>query len=227
VNIQVDWPELDSVEAWFHAPAARPRGSAFLLAHGSGADPTSEFMLAMAVGLAARGFPTLTFRYAYMELAKRAGKPRPPDAREKLEHVHLLALERLRELAPRARPILAGKSLGGRIASIVASKGADARGLVLLGYPLHPPGEPRRQRSEHFPAICQPALFLQGTRDEFCELGLLRKALSTFGGRATLSVVDQADHSFEVPAGAGRTRAEVHADLLDRVDRWEREVFPE
>jgi predicted alpha/beta-hydrolase family hydrolase len=98
---------------------------------------------------------------------------------------------------------------------------------VLYGYPLHPPGRPEKLRHEHFPAIAQPALFLQGTRDEFAELGLLRNALARFGGRATLEVVEDADHGFAVRRRSGKTDEEVRAALHARVSEWERETFPE
>ena len=101
-----------------------------------------------------------------------------------------------------------------------AAKGADARGLVFFGYPLHPPREPHRCRSEHFPAICQPALFLQGTRDEFAELPLLRTALARFGGQATLEVVEGADHGFAVLKSSGRTRTDVYDEVVRTFLGW-------
>jgi predicted alpha/beta-hydrolase family hydrolase len=231
IAIPIEHPELESVSATAHAPdgAAREREAAVLLAHGAGAPPSSPFLRAMALGLAARGFPVLAFHYPYMQLNARDGKRRGPDRAPVLEAVHSAALAVLEQHFGRRsrRPLLAGKSLGGRIGTHLAAKGADCAGLVLFGYPLHPPGRPERVRSEHFPAIVQPALFLQGTRDALCDLELLRPALRTWGGKATLAVIEGADHGFSVPKHSGRTDAEIREELLGRVAAWESETFPE
>jgi len=162
-----------------------------------------------------------------MERAVREGRRLPPDRAPLLEAAHAAALAELERRVPgRPHVLLAGKSLGGRMGTHLAAKGADCAGLVLLGYPLHPAGKPERERSEHFPAIVQPALFLQGSRDALCDLELLRPALERFGGRATLRVIDRADHSFAVPRRTGRTAEDVRAELLAQVDAWERATFP-
>ena len=219
--------EVDRVTALWDRPAGRARGRSVLLAHGSGADMRAPFLESMAVGLCARGFAVLRFRYPYMERMAREGRRRPPDRAPVLEAAHAAVLAHLLEREDGRRPILAGKSLGGRMSTHLAAKGADAAGLVLFGYPLHPPRRTERRRSEHFPALVQPALFLQGTRDELCDLSLLREALGTYGGQATLEVVEGADHGFDVLIRSGRTRAQVQAQLLDAVDRWERPTFPD
>jgi predicted alpha/beta-hydrolase family hydrolase len=186
----------------------------------------SAFLESVAHGLVARGFPVLRFQYAYRERAEREGKNKPPDATPLLERAHAAAFAELERRAPAKRLLLAGKSMGGRIGTHLAAKGWAAAGLVLFGYPLHPPRRPERERSEHFAAVVQPALFLQGTRDALCDLALLRRALARYGGRATVEVVDDADHGFHVRKSSGRTDAEVLEALLARVDRWERETFP-
>lgn len=207
-------------------PTAAARGSAILLAHGAGFSMDAPWMETVALGLAARGFPVLRFNYPYKERARRLGHDVPPDRAEVLERAHAIALEALAERAQARRLLLAGKSMGGRIATHLAAKGERCAGLVLFGYPLHPPKQPHKTRSEHFPAIAQPALFLQGARDEFAELELLRAALARYGGRATLEVIADADHGFHVPKRGGRSDDEVRAFLLDRVARWEEETFP-
>jgi hypothetical protein len=184
-------------------------------------------MEAFAQGLAARGFPVMRFDYPYRERSRASGRAHPPDRQAVLEEAHALALAVLAEHAPGQRLLLAGKSLGGRISTYLAAKGERCAGLVLFGYPLHPPGQPAKTRSEHLPTIAQPALFLQGTRDEFADLTLLRSALARYGGRATLEVIEGADHGFHVSKSSGRTDDEVRELLLDRVARWERESFPE
>jgi len=204
---------------------AAPR-SAVLLANGAGFHMDAPWMAAAALGLVERGFEVLRFNYLYRERALRLGHEKPPDRTPVLEEAHVAALVALRERACGRRILLAGKSLGGRISTHLAAKGEECAGLVLFGYPLYPPGQPSRARSEHFPTIAQPALFLQGTRDEFADLELLRAALARYGGRATLHVVEHADHGFHVPKRSGRTDDDVRAELLDRVVRWEDETFP-
>lgn len=226
LSLPVPHPRVERVAAVFNAPRGPRRGRAVLLAHGSGADMHSEFLAAMARGLADLGFGVLRFRYPYMELAARDGTRRPPDAIALLEAAHGAALSALVHMEPGERPLLAGKSLGGRIGTHLAAKGAETSGLVLLGYPLHPAGRPERERSDHFPALVQPALFVQGTRDALCELPRLRRALTHYGGQPTLALIEGADHSFEVLARSGRNRSEVLASILERIDAWERRTFP-
>lgn len=223
LSIPVEHPRVEAVSALLDEPQGEPRASAFLLAHGAGSHMEHPGVAALAAGLVARGFPVLRFDYAYRERARREGRTLAPDRRERLEHVHERARAELERRAGGRRLILAGRSMGGRIGSHLAAAGAPCAGLVLVGYPLHPPGRPEQRRDEHFAAIVQPALFLQGTRDELCDLDLLRESLRRYGGRATLEVVEGADHGFHVPRASGRT--DVREALLERIDRWERESF--
>lgn len=225
-SLPVDHPHVESVAAIFDEPAAGARRSAFLLAHGAGSHMEHPSLAGLAAGLVARGFAVLRFDYAYRERSRRAGRALPPDRRERLEEVHERARAELERRVPGRGLILAGRSMGGRIGSHLAATGAACAGLVLVGYPLHPPRQPERRRDEHFAAIAQPALFLQGTRDELCDLALLEESLRKYGGRATLEVIADADHGFHVPRASGRTDAEVQEFLLDRIARWERETFP-
>jgi len=207
-------------------PAHGERDSALLLAHGAGYHMDSPWMVALGAGLAARGFAVMRFNYPYRERALREGKGGPPDRTAVLEEAHCAARAALAERVGGKRILLAGKSLGARLATLVAAKGEPCAGLVLFGYPLHPPKQPAKLRSEHFPALAQPALFLQGTRDDFAELELMRAALAKYGGRATLEVIDGADHGFTVLKRSGRTSEDVFAGLMERVARWEEEEFP-
>jgi predicted alpha/beta-hydrolase family hydrolase len=225
-SITLDLGELGSVGARFDR-AARPRSSAILLAHGAGLDMESPWMSAMASALVERGFDVLRFRYPYMQRAVGAGHPIPPDRTPVLEQAHEAALAELRRLCPQRRWLLAGKSLGGRIATHIAAKGADCAGLVLLGYPLHPPREPERERSEHFGTLAQPALFLQGTRDEFGTPQELARALRRYGGRATLSPIEGGNHSFELPAAAHEPLETVLGEVGQRVAAWDSATWPD
>ena len=216
----------ETLSAQYDLPEREPRASAVLLANGAGYDMDAPWMTRAALGLVERGFPVLRFNYLYRERSLREGRDKPPDRTAILEEAHAAALAALAERAGTRRLILAGKSLGGRMSTHLAAKGERCAGLVLFGYPLHPPGQPEKLRSEHFAAIAQPALFLQGTRDDFADLELLRTALTRYGGRATLEVIDDADHGFHVRKKSGRTDEEVRVFLLDRVARWEQETFP-
>jgi uncharacterized protein len=217
-----------ALSAQLDSPEGGARASAILLAHGAGLAMDSPWMEAVAQGLCARGFPVLRFNYPYMERARSSGaRGLPPDRQPVLEEAHALALAALAECASEKRLLLAGKSMGGRLSTYLAAKGERCAGLILFGYPLHPPRQPAKTRSEHFPTLAQPALFLQGTRDEFAGVEELRAALQRYGGRATLEVVEGADHGFHVPRSSGRGDDEVRELLLDHVARWERETFPE
>lgn len=207
-------------------PDGAARESVVLFAHGSGIDVDHPWMRTAAASLAARGFAVLRFRYPYMQLAVDAGKPRPPDRAPVLEEAHVDALEELRRRFPGRRWILAGKSLGARMATHIAAQGAHAHALVLYGYPLHSPRRPDAPRSEHFATLAQPALFLHGTRDEFGSVEALAQALERYSGRAELSVVEGADHAFDLPAAAKRTREQVLDELASRVADWEARTFP-
>jgi len=225
-EIAVGSASVERVAAILDEPAGERRESAILFAHGAGVDIEHPWMSAMAAALVRRGFAVMRFRYAYMERAARESKPIPPDRAPALEDAHFAALEEFARRTNARRRILAGKSLGARISTHLAAKSAAAHGLALFGYPLHPPRAPEKERSEHFATIVQPALFLQGTRDEFGTPDELRHALSRFAGRATLSIVEGGDHSFELPASAHRPLAATLEELAARVDAWERETWP-
>lgn len=225
LTVPVEHADLGEVSALLDLPeeaAGEPLRSGLLLAHGAGAPMTSAFLESVATGLAQRGLPVLRFQYAYAERALREGRRRPPDRRPTLLAVHRAAIECARAAFGERPLLLGGKSMGGRMASLLATEGVAAAGLVLFGYPLHPAGRPTELRSEHLPAIPMRSLFLQGTRDALCDLELLREALVPCGDRARLEVVEGADHDFRVLKRSGRTDAEVLEQLLDAVDGWER-----
>ncbi|MBK8178350.1 MAG: dienelactone hydrolase family protein [Planctomycetes bacterium] len=212
-------------------PAPAPREHPVLLAHGAGAGHELPLLAALERCLSARRFDVLSFHYPYMTRMHREGRRRPPDRTAVLEEAHEQALALLSELCPGRRAILAGKSMGGRIASHIAARGAAAAGLVLVGYPLSPAGKPEVLRAEHFRALVQPALFLSGTRDALCDLPRLRRALETYGGQAELEVIEGADHDFNCPKRAGDlkkpTAESMAEDLAARIEAWVERQWPD
>lgn len=189
-----------------------------MLAPGAGAGHDHPFMVSMARGLGARGLPVVTFNFPYVERGRRA-----PDPNDTLEACWERVLEAVRERAgPGIAVFAGGKSMGGRIASQVVAKSpqASVHGLVFLGYPLHPPGRGQQERSEHWPRIRVPALFVQGTRDPFGSPEELQASLARFGGEAERLVIEGGDHSFKVPRGAGRSQPDVEAQIQDAVAAW-------
>jgi predicted alpha/beta-hydrolase family hydrolase len=210
-------------------PAAEtaPLGATLVLAHGAGADQQSEFMVTFARGLAARGFDVLTFNFPYMEAKRRL-----PDPADRLEACYraVVATARTHPRLGANALIVGGKSLGGRIASLVAARTDDPAtlglvGVVILGYPLHPPGKPDQLRVAHLPRIRVPILFLQGTRDSFGTPPEIRKALTRLGVSATIYAVLGGDHSFAIAAGGALTQESVYTAVQEEIVRWAREVL--
>jgi uncharacterized protein len=204
------WDEGDSQRA------------AILLAHGAGADCLSPFMEAMASALVARGLGVLRFRYAYSERMAREERRMPPDRTPRLEEVHSLALAQLQDLAQGQPLVLGGKSMGSRMGSHLAAKGADVRALFHLGFPLHPTKKPGVERAQHFRSIPQPAIFLQGTRDPLCDLDLLRGVIENHGGPVTLKIIEGAGHDFKVRKRdpSYRPDEEILEHLAETIDDW-------
>ncbi len=186
---------------------------ALVLAPGAGSDLRTPLLVALEEALAPQML-VLRFNFPYREAGRRA-----PDPQKKLEATYRAVLAWLRqhpELRP-GRMIAGGKSMGGRIATHVVSAGEALDGLVLLGYPLHPPGQPAKLRVAHLTDIRCPLLFVQGSRDALCRLDLLAPTLITLGSRARLVVIDEGDHSFKVTKRSGRSEHEVFAEIGARV----------
>ena len=202
----------------------KPRGAlaCCVLAHGAGAGMTHPFMEAIALALAARGMATLRYQFPYMEK-----KSRRPDAPAVAQAAVRAAVNEAARLAPGLALIAGGKSFGGRMTSQsqAASPLPGVRALAFLGFPLHPAGKPSDARGEHLAAVRVPMLFLQGTRDKLAELSLLRPPCNGLR-RATLHEIEDADHSFHVPARTGRKDAEVIAELADVLAEWAARLTP-
>ena len=193
----------------------------YVLAHGAGAGMRHRFMESVAQALAGRGIATLRYQFPYVEAGSR--RPDPPGV---LEATVRAAVARARELVPDLPLVAGGKSLGGRMTSnAMARRSMDGvLGLVFLGFPLHPAGQPAITRAEHLDAVPVPMLFLQGTRDDLADLGLITSVCSRLGERATLHVVDGADHSFGVLKRSGRTGGAVMEEIVSTITDWVRRL---
>ncbi|WP_437592297.1 alpha/beta hydrolase family protein [Sorangium sp. So ce1000] len=204
------------VSGVIHAPRTRAKrsGVAVVLAHGAGNDMNAPLVVDVAERLLARGHTVLRFNFVYKELGRKA-----PDRPPLLEKAYEAAIARMLEDRPE-RLVIGGKSMGGRVASLLAARGVRADGLLFLGYPLHPAGKRAPLRDAHLPAIVAPLLFLQGTRDPLCDLGLLRPVLKRLGQRATLHVIEGGDHSLDLLKSAGRTRESVLEEIDVAIDGW-------
>jgi predicted alpha/beta-hydrolase family hydrolase len=189
----------------------------YVFAHGAGAGMTHRSMVSIAEGLYERDIATLRYQFLYME--KKSGRP---DAPRLAQAVVRAAVAEARALMPKLPLFAGGKSFGGRMTSgaQAAEPLAGVKGLVFLGFPLHPAGKPGRERAEHLAQVHIPMLFLSGTRDALAELDLLEPVVKSLGMRATLKLFGHADHSFHVPAKSGRKDAEVLSEILDDFATW-------
>jgi uncharacterized protein len=211
------------VSGLFDRPASAR--AVLVLAHGAGAGMEHPSMQSAATGLAERGIATLRYQFPYME--RKSRRPDPPALCHATVRAAVVEAERL---APDLPLIAGGRSFGGRMTSQAQAQAPLpwVRGLVFLAFPLHPAGRPGTDRAAHLREVSVPMLFIQGGRDELADLSLLRPLVERLCGRATLHVLEDADHSFHVPARSGRKDADVREDALDAVCVWlDRLIGPE
>ena len=215
-QLRIKVNEQDSVTALLYSASKKERaGVTLLLGHGAGANQTSAFMVMFAGALADRGIDVVTFNFLYAEQGRGA-----PDRNDKLEACYRAAIAGVgREGKLKSnRLMIGGKSMGGRIASQVAAQTDDGlAGLVFLGYPLHPPGNPEKLRSEHLARIRLPMLFVQGSRDTFGTPDELRPIIKKL--KASLYAIEGGDHSFKV-AKKSVPQEQVYRDAQDEIARW-------
>jgi predicted alpha/beta-hydrolase family hydrolase len=193
----------------------------YVLAHGAGAGMAHPFMAAVAAELAGRAVATLRFQFPYMEQGGK--RPDPPALAQAT--VRAAVAEASRQL-PGLPLIAGGKSFGGRMTSQAqaASPLVGVRGLAFLGFPLHPAGKPSDTRAAHLRDVRVPLFFMQGTRDALADIALLRPVVAGLGRRAALHLVDDADHSFHVPARTGRKDADVMREIMEALATWAERV---
>jgi uncharacterized protein len=220
--------DKEAVTALLYPAAKKNRaGLTCVLGHGAGANQTSGFMRSFAKGLAARGLDVLTFNFVYMEQERSV-----PDHKHKLEACFRAVIEaalKQRKLKNN-RLVLGGKSMGGRIASQVMageekeSFASEVAGLVFLGYPLHPPGNPAKLRIEHLEHIGKPMLFVQGTRDALGTPDEIKPFIKNLRPAAKIYTIEGGDHSFKAPKKSGLSPEQVFEAALDEIDRWARSI---
>jgi uncharacterized protein len=192
-----------------------------VLAHGAGAGMSHPFLEALANELAAAGVATFRYQFPYMEQKRRA-----PDRPPVLTATVAVAVRAAAKAAPGLPLFAGGKSMGGRMTSTAAAQQRleGVRGLVFFGFPLHPPDRPGTKRGDHLVDVKLPMLFLQGTRDTFADLKLLRPICAKLGADATLHVIESADHSFHVLKSSGNTDAEVLRELVGTTVSWAQQL---
>jgi hypothetical protein len=175
------------------------------------------FMAALAYKLADVRVASLRFQFPYMEQRRRA-----PDRPPVLTATVQAAVQAASEAAPDLPLFVGGKSLGGRMTSTAAAEGRleNVRGLVFFGFPLHPPNQPGTKRAEHLRDVKLPMLFFQGTRDALADLKLLRPICAKLETRATLHVIEGADHSFHVLKSSGKTDEGILEELAQTTSVW-------
>jgi predicted alpha/beta-hydrolase family hydrolase len=203
-------------------PSAQPSRAHLVLAHGAGTDQRHRVMAALARGIAAEGVAVTTFNFLYTEHGRRS----PDRAPVLLETWRAVVLAVAGRLPPDVRLAVGGKSMGGRMASMLVaepeSSGPVARvsGLVLLGYPLHPPGKPEQLRTAHLPAVRVPMLLVQGTRDAFGTREEIEPVFRALPTRVDFEFIEGGDHSFAVPKSRGLAEADVLKAVCERVAGW-------
>jgi len=213
VTIAVD--DSNSVSSLLQAPTKAR--ACYVMAHGAGAGMTHAFMASFANDLAERDIATLRYQFPYMERGSRR-----PDSPKLAQATVRAAVSEASCLLPKLALFAGGKSFGGRMTSQAQATSplAGVRGLVFVGFPLHPPGKPADERGTHLLDVQIPMLFLQGSRDEFAELGLLQNLVAKLGARASLELFDDADHSFHVPARTGKKDPQIRAEMADAMAEW-------
>jgi uncharacterized protein len=211
--------ETGATTALVYPAAAVPLGATLVLGHGAGAGQQSAWMVSFARALSSRGADVVTFNFPYIEQKRRI-----PDRAPVLEACYRFVIERVRQELASARDALfiGGKSMGGRIATQTAAADASlpVTGLVLLGYPLHPPGKRDQLRDKHLPDVRRPMVFVQGTRDAFGTPSELEPVLRRLEPRPTLHAIEGGDHSFKISRKDPSAQEAVFANAQDVIVAW-------
>lgn len=205
----------EATHAEYEPAATGADAAVFVCAHGAGGSISDRGVLATARAMHENGIGVVRFNFLYRE--RKAGRP---DQMPKLMETLAAVVAHVKHELEPSRLVIGGRSMGGRAASMLAADGFAASGLLLLAYPLHPPGQPEKLRTAHLTRIGMPVLCFSGTRDPFCTPDLMTEALRTVRAPWDMQWVEGADHSFHVLKSSGRTDAEVMAGIGAHSRRW-------
>jgi uncharacterized protein len=194
--------EGEETSAVLETAADEPGKALFVAAHGAGSHMDHRSMLQLSAVLRDRGFDVVRFNFLYREKGRRA-----PDRMPRLQACFKAVVERVRADVGARKLVIGGRSMGGRVASMLASEGFACDALLLLAYPLHPAGQPERLRDAHLPNIKVPVLCINGTRDALCDRSLMESALRSVTTRWEMLWLEGKDHSFAVTAEVGDVAA--------------------
>lgn len=194
------------------------RGTAVILAHGAANNKENPILVAVGRTLAEAGILTLCFNFPYADRGKKT-----PDGQKRLEATWMGVIDWISN-DPSCQPerlVAAGKSMGGRVASqLAATQRLAVDALIFLGYPLHAPGRKDKLRDAHLPAITQPMLYINGSRDSFCDLSLLKPILNRLSPPPELVIIDNASHSLDLPKSQAHEQAHCHTKIANHCLRW-------
>jgi predicted alpha/beta-hydrolase family hydrolase len=205
----------DEVTAAFEA-ADEPLADAVLIqAHGASTHMEHRTTLNLAQEFRGRGLGVVRFNFVYTE--KKKG---PPDRMPRLMECFGAVVQRAREEIQPRHLFIGGHSMGGRAASMMGAEGFECDGLLLLGYPLHPSGQPAKLRDAHLSQITSPVLCMNGTRDELCQRELMERVLEGLPNTFTMHWLEAADHGFHVQKRSGRTDEEILREIGDVSQNW-------
>ena len=205
----------EQVSAIYEPTTVSTESAVFVCAHGAGGHMSDHGMLVTAKTMRDAGLGVVRFNFLYKE--KGSGRP---DAMPTLMQTTAAVVVSVRERLSPIRLLIGGRSMGGRAASMLAADNFAADGLLLLAYPLHPPGQPEKLRDAHLPRIRMPVLCVNGTRDTLCTPSLMAQALTTVSDAWRMHWVEGADHSFHVLKSSGRTDAHVMEEIGGVTRRW-------
>jgi predicted alpha/beta-hydrolase family hydrolase len=205
----------EETSAVFEPARAAPGGALFICAHGAGGHMNDAGMLAASKQLRGHGLHTVRFNFLYREKKSSA-----PDALPRLKQCYAAVADHARQSIRPNVLILGGRSMGGRVASMLAADSYPCDGLLLLAYPLHPAGQPQKLRDAHLERITVPVLCFNGTRDALCRRDLMEQVIGRLSDGWTMHWLEGADHSFHVLKASGRTDAEVLEEVGEACGAW-------
>lgn len=220
-NISILLDSGEQISGVLTLPAGPDRDLGIVFAHGAANDMNHVLLQAAAEGLSAHGYPCLRFNFSYREQNKKSPDPEP-----KLMHTWCRAVEEMKSRTGCQKFIAAGKSLGARMAAQASAQGLlQPDGLIFLGYPLHAPGRKEVLRDAPLRKIRAPMLFLEGTRDPFCDLDLLEGVLKEMNAPLCLEIIQGGDHSYKLPKTDPKTDQDVHEFVIRTSLTWLEERF--